>query len=143
MFTGNVAKRLDERVHKYDNRLVFPISYVPSARNQKVKWGVLVVLDMAQDQNEDSMFTKKYTTEMVYDAFDEIPYPIVFTSDIKDAVGCGRETARTRLMDLLKERRVYRRKTENDRLSIWWRDDYQAAFEELTDTPATNETDEQ
>jgi predicted ArsR family transcriptional regulator len=74
---------------------------------------------MAPEFNDDGQFKKSTTLDDVLAAFEELAEPVVFTSEIADAVECSRETARQRLTDLYEAGRIQRRK--KGRQIVWWR----------------------
>lgn len=75
---------------------------------------------MGPEFDDSGQFKQSTTQDDVFAAFEELAEPVVFTSEIADAVDCSRETARQRLTDLYESGRIHRRK--KGRQIVWWRD---------------------
>jgi CTP-dependent riboflavin kinase len=85
---------------------------------------------MPREHGKTGDFVETVTLDDVYAVFDDVHPPFVTSSDVSDAVGCNRDTARRKLKELHREGRVDRRKSAGR--IIWWRTEDFAA-EEVND----------
>lgn len=75
---------------------------------------------MPREHGKSGDFVETVTLDDVYGVFDDVRGPpIVTSSDVSDALGCNRDSARRKLKELYREGSVDRRKT-GGRI-IWWR----------------------
>lgn len=75
---------------------------------------------MPREHGETGDFIETIPLDDVYAVFDDVRGPpIVTSSDVSDALGCTRDTARRKLKELHREERVDRRKAAGR--IIWWR----------------------
>ncbi len=73
---------------------------------------------MAEDDSHPTRFTEQYSTDDVRAVFDEIPGPALIAADVRDELGCSRDTARNKLGELHAEGVVETR--EKGRVTLWW-----------------------
>ena len=94
----------------------------------RVLYMVIVGWDMAENErtNEagrgidaDGRFTKKMSTDDVYEVFNTVRGPVITAGDVAEVFDTGTETARRRLRQLNEEGRVEKRETR--KRVLWWR----------------------
>lgn len=72
------------------------------------------------DRDESGKYTATVTDEEILAAIDQAPGPVVTAADLEEVLPIGRRAIRERLLDLLDQDRVARKKV-GGRAIVWWR----------------------
>jgi hypothetical protein len=75
---------------------------------------------MPREHGDDGEYVETVTLDDVRGVFDEVRGPVVLSTDVSDALGCSRETARRKLGVLCDRGEVDRRKIS--RRVLYWKD---------------------
>ena len=88
------------------------------------------------DRDEDGKYTATVSDEEVLAAIDQVPSPVVTAADLEEVLPIGRRAIRERLLDLLDQGRVARKKV-GGRAVVWW-----CATEDTDDPGETSREDD-
>jgi len=72
------------------------------------------------DRDEGGKYTTTVSDEELVAAIDQAPSPVVTATDLDEVLPIGRRAIRERLLDLLDQGRVTRKKV-GGRAVVWWR----------------------
>lgn len=72
------------------------------------------------DRDEGGRYTARVSDEEIVAAIDQAPSPVVTAADLDEVLPIGRRAIRERLLDLLDQDRVARKKV-GGRAVVWWR----------------------
>ena len=72
------------------------------------------------DRDEGGRYTATVSDEEIVAAIDQAPSPVVTAADLDEVLPIGRRAIRERLLDLLDQDRVARKKV-GGRAVVWWR----------------------
>jgi len=72
------------------------------------------------DRDEGGKYTATVTDEEILAAIDQAPGPVVTAADLEEVLPIGRRAIRERLLNLLDQDRVARKKV-GGRAVVWWR----------------------
>ena len=72
------------------------------------------------DRDEGGKYTATVSDEEIVAAIDQAPSPVVTAADLEEVLPIGRRAIRERLLDLLDQDRVARKKV-GGRAVVWWR----------------------